>query len=352
MNLHEIRESLNPLQHYPVRELVQAAGVDVRSWGKSIDEKEIENPNLNTYQNSRWSFGEGNGPLIVCIWFSSILVRNNEIVYEDSLKQYMEELGNLLASPSRKSEEKIRLRNKIGKADAFNKLISHAFRKRLPVRIIVLSGTRADEDDAAISSSKASLRLLDPAEWHIHSYSVETGFFTAKRGIPLAPPTEEALGESANPLESPALQMLLADSSLSDTEKDVLVKVRIGQGPFRDALIQRWGGCAVLGCRDTSVLIASHIVPWSRCKTPQERLNVANGLLLTPNLDRLFDRGLISFDDSFKILISPTLSKATEIALNIHPNMQLRSKKHLDLLPYLARHRAETFISSSSHLEV
>jgi hypothetical protein len=330
MNLYEIRESLKPIQHYPVRELLQAAGVDVSSWERSIDGKEIENPNSNTYKNSRWSFGEGNGPLVACIWFSSILARDNEIVYEDSLKQYMEELGNLLASPGRKSEEKIRLRNKIGKADAFNKLISHAFRKRLPVRIIVLSGTRADEDDSAISSSKASLRLLDPAEWYIHSYSVETGFFTAKRGIPLAPLIEEEPGQIADPLESPALQILLSDSSLSDTEKDALVKVRVGQGPFRDALIQRWGGCSV---------------------PPQERLSVSNGLLLTPNLDRLFDRGLISFDDSFKILISPKLSKATEIALNIHPNMQLRSKKHLDLLPFLTRHRKETFISSPFLLE-
>jgi len=36
----------------------------------------------------------------------------------------------------------------------------------------------------------------------------------------------------------------------------------------------------------------------------QQRLDGANGLLLTAELDALFDRGLISFDDSGGMLVS------------------------------------------------
>ena len=37
----------------------------------------------------------------------------------------------------------------------------------------------------------------------------------------------------------------------------------------------------------------------------QERLNGENGLLLTPSIDHLFDRGFIGFEDSGKLIISP-----------------------------------------------
>jgi putative restriction endonuclease len=51
-------------------------------------------------------------------------------------------------------------------------------------------------------------------------------------------------------------------------------------------------------------LLASHCKPW-RDSDNQERLNGENGLLLTPTIDHLFDRGFISFEDSGVLIVSP-----------------------------------------------
>ena len=110
----------------------------------------------------------------------------------------------------------------------------------------------------------------------------------------------DTLGQQSRdcPLPSDALDDLDAHKEEYNdiTEKDAIVKTRIGQDKFREDLVNRWQCCAVTSCRAISVLRASHIKPWHLC-TNDERLDVDNGLLLTPNLDALFDTGLVSFDD-------------------------------------------------------
>ncbi len=112
--------------------------------------------------------------------------------------------------------------------------------------------------------------------------------------------------------------------------------LRVGQDIFRSELLNYWGACAVTGCDVSEILIASHIVPWSE-SGDQERLDVYNGLLLTPNLDRLFDRYLISFDESGLIQIAPSLPMASLIALGVHSQLKLinLAPEHI---PYLKRH--------------
>ncbi len=89
--------------------------------------------------------------------------------------------------------------------------------------------------------------------------------------------------------------------NLSDTEKMILIKARLGQEKFRKNVINKWGGhelCALTGCSVKEVLIASHIVPWRACTGEQERdrLDGCNGLLLCANVDKLFDQYKISFE--------------------------------------------------------
>lgn len=114
---------------------------------------------------------------------------------------------------------------------------------------------------------------------------------------------------------------VIADPATTVTEKLELVKARIGQGKFREQLVLRWKGCAVTGYQDISMLIASHIKPWSASTNP-ERVDPANGLLLLPNLDRAFDRGLLTFDASGELQVSPALS--SPLALGIVPGMRAR----------------------------
>lgn len=88
------------------------------------------------------------------------------------------------------------------------------------------------------------------------------------------------------------------DSSLSSTEKECLINSRIGQGEFRQNVIECWGlgeTCAITFVGIREVLIASHIRPWRNCQNRAERLDGANGILLCAHLDKLFDHHLISF---------------------------------------------------------
>ena len=68
-------------------------------------------------------------------------------------------------------------------------------------------------------------------------------------------------------------------------------------------------------------------------------LGAANGLLLKPNLDRQFDRGLVSFDENFRITFSPILKDGFAQMLNVDRHMRLKSSKHTDMLPFLEWHR-------------
>ena len=112
--------------------------------------------------------------------------------------------------------------------------------------------------------------------------------------------------------------------------------LRVGQDIFRSKLLSYWGCCAVTGCDVSQILIASHIVPWSEASN-QERMDVYNGLLLTPNVDRLFDQYLISFDESGLIQIAPSLLTASLIAWGIDSQLKL-DKVAPEHIPYLKRH--------------
>jgi len=116
-----------------------------------------------------------------------------------------------------------------------------------------------------------------------------------------------------------------------------LVTSRVGQGYFRQQVLQRWDGkCAVTGSDVLSILIASHIIPWSEA-SDEERLDVDNGILLSPLYDALFDKHLISFDDDGNILFSPTMSDDHIGQLGISINAKISVKR--GMLKYLARHR-------------
>lgn len=134
------------------------------------------------------------------------------------------------------------------------------------------------------------------------------------------------------------IRQVMSDKKLTDTEKNIMVKTRMGQGLFRSQLVQMWGGCAVTGYRNTQLLLASHIKPW-RDSNNRERLDKFNGLLLLANLDKAFDLGFISFDDNGKVLISEYL-EAPEV-IGLREDMSFRIiREHK---PYLAHHRSELF---------
>ena len=85
-------------------------------------------------------------------------------------------------------------------------------------------------------------------------------------------------------------------------------------------------------------MIASHIKPWSVCNN-QERLDMFNGILLSPNLDRAFDYGLISFNDDGTILISQEFDCYEDFDIDKESTIKL----HENHKPYLRFHREVVF---------
>ena len=95
------------------------------------------------------------------------------------------------------------------------------------------------------------------------------------------------------------------DASIASTEREALIMARRGQGLFRQRVAKIERMCRVTKVDNPVHLRASHAKPWRDCISNDERLDGENGLLLTPSIDHLFDRGFITFEDSGVLVISP-----------------------------------------------
>lgn len=116
-------------------------------------------------------------------------------------------------------------------------------------------------------------------------------------------------------------------NEIRPTEKEQIIKGRIGQSNFKRELLFIDKKCRLCNVSDECFLVASHIKPWS-VSNSKERLDVNNGLLFCPNhdalFDALFDKGLISFEDDSTILITSTLSEESKIFMNVNESMHLK----------------------------
>lgn len=137
-------------------------------------------------------------------------------------------------------------------------------------------------------------------------------------------------------VEQVELDEINNDSNLTTTEKESVIKARVGQGAFREELIDYWSGCCITRCKLLCILKASHIKPWRDCSN-HERLDKFNGLLLSPNIDALFDRGLISFENDGEMLESPLLDKEIIKLLINEKQSKIKFTKHH--IKYLEYHR-------------
>lgn len=127
------------------------------------------------------------------------------------------------------------------------------------------------------------------------------------------------------------------------TERDALIRARVGQGEFREALLRMWGRCAVTGIDRPDLLRASHIKPW-RFSSNEERLSQFNGLLLLPQYDHLFDRGYITFDEGGKLEASPAITSlpADRLGVDFGARIARVTEEHR---PFLQYHHDEVFIA-------
>lgn len=124
------------------------------------------------------------------------------------------------------------------------------------------------------------------------------------------------------------------------------VKTRIGQGFFRKMILSQYNGqCCITGLNVPEVLRASHITSWA--DDPENRINPANGLCLSATYDAAFDKHLISFDDDYRMILSPSLkdyytNKAfKEYFLNKEGKKMTEPSVYLPNMDLLYKHRKQ-----------
>lgn len=150
---------------------------------------------------------------------------------------------------------------------------------------------------------------------------------------------------SNNQIPESELEKINASPDLSVTEKEAIVKSRIGQGDYRARLLKKYNyKCIISNISVPSVLIASHIKPWA-ASSNTERLSSENGFILSATYDRLFDGGLISFQDNGKILISTMISPENIELLRLDKNKIYDIKASQEMKTFLDYHRSVIYLN-------
>jgi hypothetical protein len=136
---------------------------------------------------------------------------------------------------------------------------------------------------------------------------------------------------------------ILQRPHLGPLERKALISARRGQGVFRDNLELIEKSCRVTGLRDLLHLRASHIKPW-KLSDDREKVDGYNGLLLSPHIDHLFDRGWITFVDEGHLKASPNLDPMVFNTWRIEPDRNPPPFK-IQQCEYLEFHREVVFKS-------
>ena len=120
-------------------------------------------------------------------------------------------------------------------------------------------------------------------------------------------------------------------------------RARKGQGIYRDKMLQECRFCPITMINDERLLIASHIKPWA-VSSDDEKLDPKNGFMLSPLYDKLFDRGLMTFTEDRRIILSNWLSPKNKERLGV------KDGQFIQMLPlddarqsYMQFHRKSVF---------
>lgn len=133
---------------------------------------------------------------------------------------------------------------------------------------------------------------------------------------------------------------------IPETTRKALIQARIGQGLFKQNVMQWESACRITQVTNSTHLIASHIKPW-RESNNEERLAAGNGLLLTPSIDHLFDRGFISFADDGELIVSPIADQNSLQKMGVQTEDKVNvGGFNSDQRHFLDYHRTEILLKS------
>jgi hypothetical protein len=175
-------------------------------------------------------------------------------------------------------------------------------------------------------------------------------------GIEAAPLQAEERGNSTNiEIDLPGVEewerierQRIESAAIPETDRLALIRARLGQGRFKENVSRIEICCRLTRVSNPVHLIASHIKPW-RESSNEERLAAGNGLLLTPSIDHLFDRGFISFEDTGQTLISPVADPDSLRRMGVTVETPPRvGGFNSDQRYFLQHHRSSIFLAGVS----
>ncbi|MBI5327039.1 MAG: HNH endonuclease [Deltaproteobacteria bacterium] len=138
---------------------------------------------------------------------------------------------------------------------------------------------------------------------------------------------------------------LALKEEIGETTKSIQASIRIGQEKFRKKLLKYLKFCPITGIDDIRILVASHIKPWAVCNN-NERLDVLNGFVFSPTIDKLFDKGLITFENNKELYISKTLSETNIKKIGLEEGKKYNQLPIIGRINYIEYHRNNIFIES------
>ena len=154
--------------------------------------------------------------------------------------------------------------------------------------------------------------------------------------------------KSSKIIPSKELDKIKLEDFSGETKKSV-VQIRLKQSFFRQAVLSSYQGkCCMTGLSDQRLLVASHIIPWSKDKA--NRLNPSNGLCLSALHDKAFDQGLITISPDWKIKVSKYLEESNNkfcrsAIASLHSKKIELPEKFLPSLEFLDYHNKNIFLS-------
>ncbi|MGV8923278.1 MAG: HNH endonuclease [Thermomonas sp.] len=146
--------------------------------------------------------------------------------------------------------------------------------------------------------------------------------------------------------ENHEMERVLGDLEIPDTTRQAVVMARRGQGLFKQNVQRIERECRVTKVDQIEHLRASHCKPW-RDSNNEERLDGENGLLLTPDVDHLFDRGFISFEADGRVLISPVAHQESLRKMGLEEVLHANVGEFTDRQKaFLSFHRESVFLEA------
>ncbi|TRX36639.1 HNH endonuclease [Flavobacterium restrictum] len=149
--------------------------------------------------------------------------------------------------------------------------------------------------------------------------------------------SEQILAEKENTSIANKYQNILFD--LKDLKGETVIreiKARVNQSVFRQMVLTNYASkCSITGIDIPELLIASHIIPWS--KNEKERLNPENGQCLSALYDKAFDKGLIGISPNYQVVLSCAIKSKKDTAFYSNHFGSIENQKIVAAIKYLPR---------------